>query len=101
MDQFTQGIQNVSDSQLYLLSSNNIQICWAPDLLPDVSKGVVTKQPDLLAVLDRSLTILERSQVLEGTVNPHAEERRLVCQVPVDIVGGRFFCSEPVVVVMF
>ena len=38
--------------------------------------------------------------MLEGTVHPHAEERRLVRQVPVDIVCGGFLCGEPVVVVM-
>ena len=39
--------------------------------------------------------------MLEGTVHPHAEERRLVRQVPVDIVCGWLLCREPVVVVMF
>lgn len=84
----------------YLLSSNNIQISGTPDFLPNVSEGVVTKQPNLLAVLHRGLTILERCQMLERTIHSHAEQRHLVCQVPVDIVGGRLFCSEPVVVVM-
>ena len=84
----------------YLLSSNNIQISGTPDFLPNVSEGVVTKQPNLLAVLHRGLTILERCQMLERTIHSHAEQRHLVCQVPVDIVGGWLFCSEPVVVVM-
>ena len=84
----------------YLLSSNNIQISGTPDFLPNVSEGVVTKQPNLLAVLHRGLTILERCQMLERTIHSHAEQRRLVCQVPVDIVGGWLFCSEPVVIVM-
>ena len=85
---------------VHLLSPDNIQICGTPDLLPDVGEGVVAKKPDLLAVLDRGLAILERRQVLEGTIHPDAEERRLVRQVPVDVVCGRFLCGEPVVVVM-
>ena len=55
---------------------------------------------DDLRVLDRGLAILERCQVLEGTIHPDAEERCLVRQVPVDIVCGGFLCGEPVVVVM-
>ena len=84
----------------HLLSPDNIQICGTPDLLPDVGEGVVAEKPDLLTVLDRSLAILERRQVLEGTIHPDAEERRLVRQVPVDVDCGRFLCGEPVVVVM-
>ena len=61
---------------------------------------MVAKEPDLLAVLHRGLAILEWCQVLEWTVDSHAEKRRLVRQVPVDIVCGWFLCGEPVVVVM-
>ena len=88
-------------TQGYLLSTNNIQICWTPNLLPDVSKGMVAKEPDLLAVLHRGLAILEWCQVLEWTVDSHAEQRRLVRQVPVDVFGGGFLCCEPVIIVMF
>ena len=60
----------------------------------------MTKQPNLLTVLDRGLTILERGQVLERAIHSDAEQRCLVRQVPVDIVGRWLFCGEPVVVVM-
>ena len=62
----------------HLLSSNNIQISRTPNLLPDVGEGMVTKQPNLLAVLDRGLPVLERRQVLERTIHPDAEECRFV-----------------------
>ena len=62
---------------------------------------MVAKEPDLLAVLHRGLAILEWCQVLEWTVDSHAEQRRLVRQVPVDVFGGGFLCCEPVIIVMF
>ena len=60
----------------------------------------MTKQPNLLAVLDRGLPILERRQVLERTIHPDAEECRFVRKLPVDVVGWRLLCGEPVVVVV-
>ena len=61
---------------------------------------MVTKQPNLLAVLDRGLPVLERRQVLERTIHPDAEECRFVRKLPVDIAGRGLLCGEPVVVVV-
>ena len=61
----------------------------------------MSKEPDLLAVLDRGLAVLKRCHVLKGPVHSHTEQRCLVRQIPVHIVGGWFLRGEPVVVVMF
>ena len=71
-------LSTTNKSKKHLLSSNNIQISRTPNLLPDVGEGMVTKQPNLLAVLDRGLPVLERRQVLERTIHPDAEECRFV-----------------------